>query len=130
MSLVAGMMEHTRIEAITANYVVLAWDPPSEPNGIVIHYSIQIEPLSHVGSRRPMENVLSCYTQLGIEYEANITELSESINITVIPYTLYRVRISASTIVGAGNFSEYTLFSTLEGISFYETFLLSYYIIY
>ena len=93
---------------------MFTWNPPQEPNGIIIHYNIEIDPLGFIGTMRPREDVLSCYSLSNIAYQSNITAYGESINISVVPYTEYRLRISASTSAGAGEFSQYTLFSTLE----------------
>ena len=107
-------MNPPNVITITSAYAVFTWNPPQEPNGIIIHYNIEIDPLGFIGTMRPREDVLSCYSLLNIAYQSNITAYGEAINISVVPYTDYRLRISASTIAGAGEFSQYTLFSTLE----------------
>ena len=112
--LVPGLMNPPEVINITSSYAVFTWSPPQEPNGIIIHYNIEIDPLGYIGTMRPVEDVLSCYSLLNIAYQSSILAYGEAINISVVPYTQYRLRISASTIAGAGNFSQYTFFSTLE----------------
>ncbi|XP_069567271.1 phosphatidylinositol phosphatase PTPRQ [Brachyistius frenatus] len=84
-------------ESVSPSEVNVTWQPPLLPNGIIIHYSLELWNSSHY---------------------LNLTSLSNYIHITHLrKYAQYRVVVQAHTRVGSGNYSSEPLnITTLEDV--------------
>mmetsp|Transcript_32508 Transcript_32508/g.51723 ORF Transcript_32508/g.51723 Transcript_32508/m.51723 type:complete len:1499 (-) Transcript_32508:128-4624(-) len=85
------------------NEVSLSWEEPSSPNGRIVSYLVQVSTSEVTGTD---ERVL-------IEETTEVTVYARFVSLrNLIPGTRYKVRISASTHVGYGPFSESFFFNT------------------
>ena len=67
--------------------VRITWDPPLEPNGIILQYEYKLEQSNGVEVIIPL---------------ANTTETSVEQNVTVSPFTNYTLMVQAFTSGGGG----------------------------
>lgn len=90
------------------NQLLVTWQPPDTPNGLIIEYAVfcfRSEDGSKNGSRTPMpssnllEDSISNITVLGSEISATVGGLD--------PYTLYDCTVTAYTSIGEGDPSSY-----------------------
>ena len=76
-----------RITAVTSSSVTLQWKPPKTSNGVIVHYSIQLN-------------------------KTNIADLGSNVMYTIgelSPDTVYVLQLRAYTVVGAGPPSNLTV---------------------
>ena len=86
------------ITAVSATGFTVSWQPlpPCEQNGVIIQYQIQA-------------------TSVGGGYDVSTSAMVTSITIpSLTPFTIYRVRMAASTVVGQGAFSSEVIIRTNE----------------
>ena len=83
-----GPMNPPNFDMIHTTYVVIIWSPPQDPNGIIISFNIELEPLRFdenpfVSSRLGREGVLACYQFLGLKYSSKFTAFDVLLNTTI-----------------------------------------------
>lgn len=79
-------------------YIQLEWDQPSEPNGVILNYTITYQ---YLGSVDGWQGGDSSEGPKNISTDSGAT----SINITTEPYSIYTFKVFASTKVGTGEAS-------------------------
>ena len=128
---------------INATTVILRWDPPPSPNGVITLYSVNLEVLTEVDmmkSRKKRQTAstinIDCISG-GVDRNIDVNPPMTSLPVNdlgevfmgtqylvcfmhvyifvLAPFTQYQFRVMASTAVGPGNFSSPRNFSTIEG---------------
>lgn len=90
----ADLIERSWMEA-TNSTRIFKWEPPNEPNGIIVRYDIQIQP----------EN-----SESGAPFLHCLPRSNTSFVVRNLPPGNYSIRVSATSLYGPGNFSEKSYF--------------------
>ncbi len=85
----------------TATTLTLSWDPPAEPNGVIITYTLYVDYLNGTTTNFPTPSAPFLLSPLR-------------------PYQTISVLVSASTLVGEGQPSNPTRFTTAEASEFIQ----------
>ena len=81
--------------------LLVTWDPPAEPNGIILSYTVYCYDLP-MEEYQPLSNVTITSQPEHKEIPGNETEI---ILVNLTPYYLYGCLVTANTSVGEGNAS-------------------------
>ena len=127
-------------EDLSSSSVSMKWIPPVDPNGDIMSYNIQVDPLRFISDpfapsrrrRQIADNVANCYKHLNRTNPIELTIFGLITNVSIskwmklfqmlllyecslaVPFTNYQASVSANTAFGSGNFSSYTNFTTPE----------------
>ena len=91
------------MESFNSTHIVVMWDPPATPNGIV-SYRVKIE------ERKLLSDEL-----VVIYYVQNVTELELMVEYAVEAYSRYTVNVTSQTSAGIGETQTETIQTPEEG---------------
>ncbi len=138
--IVPGALDPPSFGDLSSISVTLRWEPPMDPNGVIISYNILVYPLRFNSGpfapsrrrRQIADNVANCYKHLNRTNPIELTIFGLITNVSIskwmklfqmlllyecslaVPFTNYQASVSANTAIGPGNFSSYTSFTTPE----------------
>ena len=84
MPLDPGKMNPPTYAVIESRNVLLSWSPPDDPNGIIIDYSIEVEPLrfDETNQSQVGRDVMACYMFLKLPLFLQFTVNSRIANVS------------------------------------------------
>ena len=103
LSSLAPSVPQNLTESFNNTHIIVMWDPPATPNGIV-SYRIKIEERNLLSD----ESVVIYYVQ-------NVTELELMVEYTVEAYSQYTVSVTSQTSAGIGETQTETIQTPEEG---------------
>ena len=88
---VPGPISQPSVASISSTNVVLTWDPPQDPNGVIQSYTVEVNPLrfdqdpfSSSRKRKQIEEgVEACYQHLNLTHSQSIVVFGRRLNVTL-----------------------------------------------